>query len=246
MGLISSLFKAFIDPSKENRNNLKGASGEAQGTLGMFLFLPDEYIVLSNVTVPTPKGTTQIDHVVVSQYGIHVIESKNIKGAIYGDEASPKWTVFLGPKKYQMPNPLRQNFAHIKALSAALGMPEDHFHSLVFFWADNCSFKTPMPENVRREGLCTYIRSKTQRIIEPERVMDVVRAINNARLPDTEQTTATHVAGLKQRFHTQHKAGDACPRCEGGKLVLRTARQSGQEFLGCSMYPKCKHTEKVS
>jgi hypothetical protein len=246
MGLLNSLFKAFFDPSKENRNNLKGASGEAKSTLGMFLFLPDEYIVLSNVTVPTPKGTTQIDHVVVSQYGIHVIETKNIQGAIYGDDASPKWTVFLGSRKLQISNPLRQNYGYIKALAAALRMPESNFHSLVFFWADNCSFKTPMPENVRREGLCTYIRSKTQRLIEPEKVMDVVRAINNARLPDTEQTTANHVAGLKERFQSPHKAGDACPRCEGGKLVLRTARQTGREFLGCSMYPKCKHTEPVS
>jgi hypothetical protein len=68
MGFLQSILAAIFDPSNEIRNNLKGASGEAQGNLGLHLFLPAEYVVLSNVTLRTPGGTTQIDHVVVSQY----------------------------------------------------------------------------------------------------------------------------------------------------------------------------------
>lgn len=246
MGLLRSILNAVLDPSKENRNNLKGASGEAQGAFGMFLFLPKDYVVLHNVTVPTPKGTTQIDHVVVSRFGIHVIESKNIKGAIYGDPGQPKWTVFLGPKKFQILNPLVQNQAHIKALAAVLQLPERIFHSMVFFWSDDCRFKTVMPPNVLTEGLCTYIKSKQEILIAPDAVANVVRAIQTARLPDTEATAQAHVAQLKERFHTAHRAGDSCPRCPDGRLVLRTARSTGSSFLGCSNYPRCRHTEKVA
>jgi restriction system protein len=42
-------------------------------------------------------------------------------------------------------------------------------------------------------------------------------------------------------------SGDVCPEC-GGELVLRTARRGpnpGQEFWGCSNYPKCKFTKSL-
>jgi len=244
MGFLTSILTALFDPSNENRNNLKGASGEAQGSLGLFLFLPAEYVVINNVTLPTPRGTTQIDHVVVSQYGIHVIESKNVKGSIYGAPEQEKWTVFLGKKKYPMHNPLLQNRAHIKALAAALRLPESTFHSIVFFWSERCRFKTEMPENVMTEGLCTYIRSKSATLIAPQEVPSVVSAINNARLPETDATAQAHVAQLKERFRTPHQAGEPCPRCSNGRLVQRTAKATGQAFLGCSNFPRCRHTEK--
>ena len=243
MGFLQAILAAIFDPSNESRNNLKGASGEAQGNLGLFLFLPAEYVVLSNVTLPTPGGTTQIDHVVVSQYGIHVIESKNIKGSIYGTPDQERWTVFLGKRKYQLYNPLLQNRAHIKALAAALRLPESAFHSIVFFWSDRCRFKTEMPANVMTEGLCTYIKSKTTPLIAPQEVMNVVKAINNARLPETDATAQAHVARLKERFGP-HQAGDPCPRCSNGRLVQRTAKTTGNSFLGCSNYPRCRQIEK--
>ena len=40
----------------------------------------------------TKSGTTQIDHVVVSKYGLFTIETKNYRGKIYGDDARDKWT----------------------------------------------------------------------------------------------------------------------------------------------------------
>jgi len=35
-----------------------------------------------------------------------------------------------------------------------------------------------------------------------------------------------------------------CPQCGKGKLVRRTNRGTGEKFLGCSEYPKCKYTQK--
>ena len=47
-------------------------------------WLPKEYIILNDIMLPTQYGTTQIDHIVVSPYGIFVIETKNYKGWIFG------------------------------------------------------------------------------------------------------------------------------------------------------------------
>lgn len=245
MGFFGAFFAAIFDPSTENRNNLKGVAGEAQTNLGLHLFLPAEYSILNNVIIRTPKGSTQIDHVVVSPFGIFVIESKNIKGSIYGAPGQSKWTVFLGSKKYQIHNPLLQNLAHIKALVAATGLSEACFHSLVFFWADYCTFKTEMPENVLREGLTSYIKSKQVPLIETARVPGIIEAIESVRLPDTAETEREHVSQLRARFHTRHIPGDSCPRCRDGQLVQRIARGTGKSFLGCSNFPHCRHVEAV-
>ena len=35
-----------------------------------------------------------------------------------------------------------------------------------------------------------------------------------------------------------------CPRC-GQRLVVRTNESIGVDFLGCSRYPECKHSEPL-
>lgn len=45
----------------------------------------------------------------------------------------------------------------------------------------------------------------------------------------------------------QPTAPSTCPRC-GGSLVRRRARQgphAGSEFLGCSNFPRCRHTQSI-
>jgi restriction system protein len=60
---------------------MKGVIGEALVNLAAALFLDKNiYRLFKNVTLPTEDGTTQVDHVIVSPYGIFVIETKNLKG----------------------------------------------------------------------------------------------------------------------------------------------------------------------
>jgi len=60
---------------------MKGVFGELIVNLAAKFFLDKEkYHLFKNVTLPTEDGTTQIDHVIVSRYGIFVIETKNMKG----------------------------------------------------------------------------------------------------------------------------------------------------------------------
>jgi hypothetical protein len=83
--------------------------------------------------LPSQGSTTQIDHVLVSVYGIFVIETKNMKGWIFGDERSAQWTQSIFGKKSRFQNPLRQNYRHVKALAefsenaTALGFKTNHW-----------------------------------------------------------------------------------------------------------------------
>ena len=45
-----------------------------------------EYRSVHDLTLPTLDGTTQVDHVVVSPFGVFVIETKDLAGWIFGDE----------------------------------------------------------------------------------------------------------------------------------------------------------------
>ena len=80
----------------------KGRAGELMVGLVLRGLGSREYRVLNNIYLPLPDGTTsQIDHIVVSRYGLFVIETKNYKGWIFCDRDSKVWTQCLGGKGYR-------------------------------------------------------------------------------------------------------------------------------------------------
>ena len=138
----------------------KGIFGEFLVNLAINLRLDKKkYHLLKNVTLPTEDGTTQIDHIIVSQYGIFVIETKNMKGWIFGDEHQKAWTqkIFKHTNKFQ--NPLHQNYKHTKTIESLLNLDSDKIFSIVTFVGDS-TFKTKMPENVTYAGgFISFIKS---------------------------------------------------------------------------------------
>jgi len=55
----------------------KGVAGEFRVNLNARLFLDKQkYHLVKNVTLSTEDGSTQIDHVIVSRYGVFVVETK--------------------------------------------------------------------------------------------------------------------------------------------------------------------------
>lgn len=228
---------------------IKGWVGEAMGGLAAKLFLDGKvYCSVNNVTLETSNGTTQIDHVIVSRFGIFVVEAKNYQGWIFGGENQAEWTQSLpGGKKFRFQNPLRQNYRHIKALSEFLGLPEDRFHSVVMFWGES-QFKTPMPANVMSSGYATYIKAKTSVLFTDEEVEQTVGALQSGRMPaglfKGLETRRVHLESLKER----HSSTTQCPKC-GSALIERTAKsgsRAGLRFLACTAFPKCRFTRDIA
>ncbi|MDA2269250.1 nuclease-related domain-containing protein [Bacillus cereus] len=95
----------------------KGKAGEKLVKRILSKLDPKSYFVLHNVTVYTEYGdTTQIDHIVIAETGVFVIETKNYEGWIYGSEKAARWTQGIFRKKSSFQNPFRQNYKHIKAI----------------------------------------------------------------------------------------------------------------------------------
>ena len=208
---------------------------------------PRQYRVLNDIYLPLPDGTTtQIDHIVVSQFGVFVIETKTYKGWIFGDANSKVWTQSFpsrrrGGNKFTFQNPIRQNYSHLCAIEGCTGVPKDVMRPVIAF-SGAATFKTERPAGVCYfGGVVKYIRSFATPIIQCDQVNEIVDAILGWQATLTKKQVASHVKNLKAR-HEGVGASDPAPRCPrcGAPMVLRTRKADGKSFYGCSGYPKCK------
>jgi hypothetical protein len=176
----------------------KGWIGELQVNLiTKFSLNKDVYHLIKNVTIPVDGGTTQIDHVIVSRFGVFVAETKNLRGWIFGKEADAYWTQKLYRRSEKFQNPLRQNYKHTKALSEILGIQDDKMRSVVVF-TGNVTFKTEIPENVTGpRGYIRYIRSQTRPVLTEDEVRQAIHLIAEKRLVPGLKTHFEHVKHIK-------------------------------------------------
>jgi restriction system protein len=221
---------------------LRGWFGEKKTTFYMWLSLNTEtYRRFHDVIILAKNGTTQIDHLLVSTYGLFIVETKNIKGWIFGSENQPKWIQSLYGKNYSFQNPIHQAFRQKKILSEYLNLNESIIHTVIFFVGD-CKFKTQLPPNVIRSGLGRYIKQFCNPILQPEEINRIVGLLEN-HMSESSLTTGDHVRSLRERYSST----TVCPKC-GANLVERIAKNgpnAGSKFLGCGNYPKCRFTRNA-
>ena len=231
---------------------IKGVIGEFQVNLAAKFFLDKHiYTLFKNVTLPTEDGTTQIDHVIVSRYGVFVIETKNMKGWIFGSPQQKTWTqkIYRNTTKFQ--NPLHQNYKHTQTLQAALGLDSDKVFSVVVF-VGGSAFKTAMPDNVvYAGGYIRFIKSKTQPLLSDREVLDICTRLQSGRLTPSIRTHIDHVKHVKtiiEKKQRQDEKDNLCSKC-GKPMILRTAHSGnnqGKQFFGCSDYPKCRMIKQIA
>ena len=132
---------------------LKGWIGELKTGFNLWAGLDKNlYRRFHDVIIPSSHGTTQIDHILVSPFGLFVVETKNYKGWIYGSEDQSTWTQVIYKSKHKFQNPLRQTHRHKKVLSKYLGVREFNIRPVISFVGD-VEFKTELPSNVLRSGV---------------------------------------------------------------------------------------------
>ena len=219
----------------------KGWIGEKLTIFGLWLNLDENtYRRFHDVIVPAANGTTQIDHLLISRYGIFVVETKNFQGWIFGSEDQPNWTQSIYGKKNSFQNPLKQNYRHKKCLAEYLNIKLELMHSVVFFIGES-SFKTQMPPNVLDKGIVAYVEGFQEILLSEPELDRIVHSIQQLK-DDPSLNHSNHMASLEDR----HTSTTKCPKC-GAALTERVAKKgpnAGSKFLGCSAFPKCRYTAK--
>lgn len=233
----------------------KGARGERQvhGSLSSVLDKND-YRVLSDLIVPTRNATTQIDHVVLSRFGVFVIETKNMSGWIFGGHDQARWTqVLKGGKKRRFQNPIRQNFGHAKAVQSVLGVDEATVFNFVVF-VGSAEPKTAMPEEIAwgLRDLGRLIGCRRQNLFSGDQIQGFVNTLNGAALENSRSVRNDHLRNIERlksapttvAKNAMSEVAPHCPSCNGA-MVKRKNRKTGESFLGCSRFPKCRGTRQI-
>jgi len=161
----------------------KGTMGEARvGRLLVAMLERNRYTVLNQVIVPSNGGTVQIDHVVISKFGIFVVETVFLRGWIAGAEFQDRWKQHRFNSFTRFQNPMHQNKLNVQALARLLQLPESRFHPVVVFMGHR-GFKKSMPFGVLpAEKLVSYIRKRTETVLTPDQAAQALTGLEQARL----------------------------------------------------------------
>lgn len=225
-----------------NRAKITGRRGERKVSFKLHL-LPDEYKIFDDVYLDINGCSVQIDHVVVSKYGVFIIETKNIKGWIFGTDKSEYWTKNMYGKKYSLRNPLKQNYYHVKTLQTLLNIPQNKFVPIVVFMKGaSLKCKTDGIVTTYRK-LIRVVRNYKEIVFDDNEVQRIIYVLTESSIKDRKHKKE-HVNKVKQTIAVRDvkiKSG-ICPRCNG-KLVERDGEYG--RFLGCSNYPNCKFTKSL-
>lgn len=163
-------------------------------------FGPPDYHLMNHVTIRMEDGTTQVDHILVSRFGVFVIETKDYKGWIFASAADKTWTQVLFRWRFKFQNPILQNMRHVRAVQRLLDfLPPAAVKSIVVFCGD-AEFKTETPDGVMVvENLAEYLRQQTEVVMSPNRLQFCVGRLETARLAISGATDVEHVESLARR-----------------------------------------------
>jgi len=195
--------------------------------------------------VPIEQGTTsQIDHVVLSPYGIFVIETKNMRGWIAGKEASYQWTQTFYRRKSKFLNPILQNLGHIKAIDHLLARDfgDNIPYISIIAFPDQAVLKVDVTHEVTHfSNLLPVIGTYRQTYLDLDAVLKIDDQLLAANI-EGRAARKQHVAVIKQKLaaRQQQIAAGHCPNC-GKQLVKRSGKYG--EFLGCTGFPSCRFKE---
>ena len=221
----------------------KGKIGERRVSSKLSWLPRDKYIVIDDVILPTPRGTSQLDHIVVSIYGIFVIETKYYKGWIYGGEHSEYWTQNVYGEKHQFYNPIFQNEGHVRALRRVLAEYEPLDIIPIVAFANTADIKMDIRESnvLYWHQLRRFIRRYRKERHTWKEVKAICNKIYEVKIAPSRKTEKQHRVDVKATRIKKENAIKAgiCPRC-GGKLTERQGKYG--RFYGCSNYPKCRFT----
>ena len=241
-----------------NSPEQKGKRGEKR-VHKILSMLPPGYLVLDDVILELDKGTTQIDHIVVSKYGVFVIETKNYVGEIYGDDNRQEWTQIIATNvvfrrkwyktytyisKNYFYNPIKQSLAHIFAIKKVLKEWSGLIVVPIVVFTGNSVLRDVQSNYhvIYDDNLLTTIFSHRTICLSDKDVTAVISRLTakNVRSIVDNKTHVNNVYAARYKNDLKIASG-ICPKC-GGRLVLRNGAYG--DFLGCSNYPKCKFTTR--
>ncbi len=224
---------------------IKGFIGEKTTALVLATLDKKKYRTINDFIVRAEGESTQIDHIVISNYGIFVIETKNYKGCIIGYESGNYWKQKLYKENHNFQNPIKQNKYHVKLLKSVLklfsGVP---YYPIVSF-ASEADIRVETNEDVvYEEFLLKTIRNYRVEVISDDLKNDIFDYLKTMKMTN-KNYSKEHIQNIEHKKNkiNLEKRPKTCPKC--GNLLKERNSKYGS-FLGCSNYPGCKFTIDIN
>ncbi len=165
-----------------------------------------EYLILEDIKLPYRDAVLQIDHVVVSRYGVFLVESLHSPGRVKAEPHATHWVCSGYGLKSKLVNPLRKNIVHQNVLSETLGIASSLFRSVVVC-TGKTAFSGARPAGVvRLGGLSQFIQIRNEPVLEHDAVYEIAERIEALSMlppawgPMMEQASARMTA-LRRALH---------------------------------------------
>ncbi|NCA66570.1 MAG: hypothetical protein EOM87_00750 [Clostridia bacterium] len=216
----------------------RGALGELRVRIVIGKTKEGKKYVINNFMVVDEGKSSQIDHIVINQNGLFVIETKNYSGRIYGNENQQEWTQVLsyGKVKHKLYNPIKQNATHIYRINKLLS-EKVSIKSLIVFVQNNTDY-IQAADVIPLYALKRTLNKSSATVLTDEQMKNIYEVLHKAKANE-EVSAKAHINNIKQmKLDIQN---DICPRC-GGKLLEKTGKYG--TFFGCEKYPHCKFIRK--
>lgn len=180
---------------------IQGFVGEKSVARILLKLDPDKYKVINDLMVRLDGKTTQIDHLVISNFGIFVIETKNYYGWILGNEFRNHWTKLIYETKNitKIKNPIKQSKWHIDVLKNVLKEHREmvYIPIVVFTKRAYLSVQTETDVIINTKLLVT-IRKYREEII-PAQVRDKIYALLNELNIKDRNIRREHISRSKKK-----------------------------------------------
>lgn len=161
--------------------------------------LGKDYVNMKTIMLQTKSGSTELDHVVVSPYGIFVLETKNYSGTVYGEEGYKNWKHYdRSGKERGFYSPIKQNIGHIGTLKRAIKQDESAFIPIVVFCGSAEIKVTASTPVVKLDQLSKTIKSYKKKIFSKEQVDSIVKDIKSSNI-DSVMARKQHIKHVKSK-----------------------------------------------
>ena len=152
--------------------------------------------ILNNVILQVEYGNTvQIDHILINEYGVFVIETKNYKGVVYGTESKSYWRQYLKNKSFTFYNPIKQNESHIQHLKEMFGKKYP-YHSIIVFVGSTVK-KIDSDIVFSLTELEYYLDSFDKKVLRSKDIRSLYRAIRSTQ-KNKRKMNRRHLRNMKK------------------------------------------------
>lgn len=243
---------SVFTPKYSSRAEALGDYGEKRVSSFLEDLPCEKYRVFNDLLIRDGNYTTQIDHIIISRYGVFVIETKNTHGKVYGSENAEFWKQYLPDfgyksfgctQEHQLRNPIWQNAGHIKSLRRLVFDNDIPIYGIVVFPYETEVHVTAEQPVLKMVDVVPFIKEHRDEVLSSEQMGFYRRRLLEV-ISISESDRKQHLDNVNRNKERRDAAvaSGRCPRC-GGKLILREGRYG--RFYGCSNYPKCSYTLNI-